>query len=187
MLFEENDLGEFQFGLVRGSMDCRIEPCEDAERLEFTWDGENEIDPLSGRGRAIINEEDNSQRDPLSTTAMIQGSLLKDIHEPRDHRRPLYDVYLSCRMLRRHYSAAVAACFLVLLTVFLATLACSSFACKALGVSSQGLMAWAISRLLAVVSLADKGCVLGIPYFTRYDRESKSCCERCRIDNCLND
>jgi hypothetical protein len=61
----------------------------------------------------------------------------------------------------------VGVCFLVFFAVFFAGFAISSFACKALGVSSQGLIAWAISRLLAVVCLADNGWVLGIPNFSR--------------------
>jgi len=57
ILFEENNSGEFQFGLVRGYMDCRIELYGDSERLGFSWDGENEMNPVSGRGWAMINED----------------------------------------------------------------------------------------------------------------------------------
>jgi hypothetical protein len=55
-----------------------------------------------------------------------------------------------------HSSYAVVACFLVLLAVFFVVLAFSSFSFKALDFSSHGLIVWAISRLLAVVALADK-------------------------------
>ena len=55
--FEENDSGEFQFGSIFGSMQCRIEPHGDSERLAFSWESDNETDPLDGRGWAIINEE----------------------------------------------------------------------------------------------------------------------------------
>jgi hypothetical protein len=51
-LFEENDLGEFQFGTVEGLLDYRIEPHEETERLEFSWPGSAEMDPVSGRGWA---------------------------------------------------------------------------------------------------------------------------------------
>jgi hypothetical protein len=57
ILFEADDSGEFQFGLVRGYMNCRIKPYGDSERVEFTWDGEDEMDPASGRGWAMINED----------------------------------------------------------------------------------------------------------------------------------
>ena len=43
-------------GAVFGSIDCRIEPSGDAERLVFTWESDDETDPLDGRGWAIINE-----------------------------------------------------------------------------------------------------------------------------------
>lgn len=56
ILFEENDLGEFQFGTVEGSLDYRIEPHEETQRLEFSWSGSAEMDPVSGRGWAIIKE-----------------------------------------------------------------------------------------------------------------------------------
>ena len=54
--FRENNLGEFQFGAVHGDLDYRIAPSHDAERLEFSWEGENEMDPVSGRGWAIIKD-----------------------------------------------------------------------------------------------------------------------------------
>lgn len=57
ILFEENDSGEFQFGTVEGSLDYHIEPHEETERLEFSWEGSAEMDPVSGRGWAIINEQ----------------------------------------------------------------------------------------------------------------------------------
>src|SRR5262245_53071495 len=52
----EDNLGEFQFGTVHGEIDYRIEPYQDTERLEFSWEGEDEMDPVSGRGWAIITE-----------------------------------------------------------------------------------------------------------------------------------
>jgi hypothetical protein len=48
--FEKKGLGNFQFGLVRGTMDCRL----DAGRVEFTWHGFEEGDEMSGRGFADI-------------------------------------------------------------------------------------------------------------------------------------
>jgi hypothetical protein len=50
ILFEENDLGEFQFGTVEGSLDYRTKPHDETERLEFLCSGSAEIDPVSGRG-----------------------------------------------------------------------------------------------------------------------------------------
>ena len=52
--FETEELGCFQFGLVQGRIDYRIEKTGDIERLEFTWEGQDENDEALGRGWAII-------------------------------------------------------------------------------------------------------------------------------------
>jgi hypothetical protein len=52
--FETEELGCFQFGLVQGRIDYRIEKIGDIERLEFTWEGQDEDDEALGRGWAII-------------------------------------------------------------------------------------------------------------------------------------
>ena len=46
--------GNFQFGAVEGESDYRIEKIADIERLEFTWAGYDESDPVCGRGWAVI-------------------------------------------------------------------------------------------------------------------------------------
>ena len=48
--FEKNDIGNFQFGLVQGGMDYRV----NANRVEFTWSGFDEGDEMNGRGFAEI-------------------------------------------------------------------------------------------------------------------------------------
>jgi hypothetical protein len=53
--FDGDDLGDFQFGSVKGQIDYRIEKIGDVERLEFSWEGQSENDPASGRGWAVIN------------------------------------------------------------------------------------------------------------------------------------
>jgi hypothetical protein len=54
--FREDHQGEFQFGAVHGALDYRIEPYQDTARLEFSWEGEDEMDPVSGRGWAVIKD-----------------------------------------------------------------------------------------------------------------------------------
>jgi hypothetical protein len=54
--FDEKGSGTFQFGTVEGSLDYRIEPCGQSERLEFSWEGSDEMDPVSGRGWAMLQE-----------------------------------------------------------------------------------------------------------------------------------
>ena len=56
--FETKGLGSFQFGYVRGQIDYRpstrdVRPC-----IEFTWDGNDEMDPAQGRGWAIVDGDE---------------------------------------------------------------------------------------------------------------------------------
>jgi hypothetical protein len=53
-------------------LEYRIETYHDSERLEFSWEGTDEMDPLSGRGWAVIQ---NGQ---------LQGRLF--FHEGDDSR-----------------------------------------------------------------------------------------------------
>lgn len=55
--FDDKDSGEFHFGAVHGFIDYRIEPYGESQRLEFSWEGEDEMDPASGRGWALIKDE----------------------------------------------------------------------------------------------------------------------------------
>ena len=56
--FTENNQGEFQFGYVHGYMDCRYSNKKGKETVQFSWEGNDEMDPASGRGIAHI-EKDN--------------------------------------------------------------------------------------------------------------------------------
>ena len=51
--FAPNGCGSFQFGYVRGQLDYRHSTCDGNPRLEFSWDGNDEMDPAQGRGWAI--------------------------------------------------------------------------------------------------------------------------------------
>jgi hypothetical protein len=51
---KKNQTGYFHFGLVQGNIDYRIEKTGEIERLEFSWNGEDEYDPVSGRGWAVV-------------------------------------------------------------------------------------------------------------------------------------
>jgi len=46
--------GSFQFGLVQGEMDCCNEKTNGRERLDFSWEGLDECDAVSGRGWAEV-------------------------------------------------------------------------------------------------------------------------------------
>jgi len=56
--FKRNRRGIFQFGAVNGFMDCRMEKCGEEKRIEFSWDGFDESDPVSGRGWAMIKDNE---------------------------------------------------------------------------------------------------------------------------------
>ena len=56
-IFEKNQLGSFQFGLVQGQIDYRIEKIGEIERLEFSWEGQNENDEAYGRGWAVLRHD----------------------------------------------------------------------------------------------------------------------------------
>ena len=46
--------GEFQFGLVQGELDARVSIVDGAARVEFSWAGFDENDPMSGRGKMVV-------------------------------------------------------------------------------------------------------------------------------------
>jgi uncharacterized protein YndB with AHSA1/START domain len=60
--FGKNGMGEFQFGTVRGEMDCRMEKREGRDRLEFTWEGDEEGHPACGRGWAEVEGKEMKGR-----------------------------------------------------------------------------------------------------------------------------
>jgi len=43
-------IGDFQFGLVTGQIDGEVEMSGKTERFSFTWEGNDELDPVSGSG-----------------------------------------------------------------------------------------------------------------------------------------
>jgi len=55
---EPDNFGFFQFGLVYGDIDGRIVDYADSKRFEFTWEGNDECDPMSGSGWVRIKEKD---------------------------------------------------------------------------------------------------------------------------------
>lgn len=55
--FTKDMQGGFAFGLVKGWCDCRIEACGSEKRIEFSWEGKDENDVVSGRGWAVLRDE----------------------------------------------------------------------------------------------------------------------------------
>ena len=54
---EKDGTGSFHFGTVEAEIDSRVESLGSLERLEFTFEGEAESDPVSGRGWAIVDAD----------------------------------------------------------------------------------------------------------------------------------
>ena len=48
--FDDQRSGEFHFGYVHGFMDCRLTTRDGGAAVEWTWDGNDEMDPAQGRG-----------------------------------------------------------------------------------------------------------------------------------------
>lgn len=56
--FTDDATGQFGFIAVRGWMDCRTTTERDGHaRVEFSWDGHDEGDQISGRGWAVVNDD----------------------------------------------------------------------------------------------------------------------------------
>ena len=56
--FKKDGTGQFQFGLVQGETDCRVESKNGEDRIEFSWEGQEEMDSASGRGWATIQNDE---------------------------------------------------------------------------------------------------------------------------------
>jgi hypothetical protein len=50
--------GEFQFGYVRGDMNCQLTTRDGEPAVEWDWDGSDEMDPAQGRGWAVLKGEE---------------------------------------------------------------------------------------------------------------------------------
>ena len=51
--FQANGLGEFKFGCVVGGLDCTLL----TDAADFTWQGSDEMDPVSGDGWAELDDD----------------------------------------------------------------------------------------------------------------------------------
>jgi hypothetical protein len=56
--FKKDGAGHFQFGLFQGDMDCRIETVGGRDGIGFSWEGQDEMDSASGRGWAVIENDE---------------------------------------------------------------------------------------------------------------------------------
>jgi hypothetical protein len=56
--FGDNYQGQFHFGYVHGHMDCRLTMRDGEPAVEWTWDGNDEMDAAQGRGLAKIRGDE---------------------------------------------------------------------------------------------------------------------------------
>lgn len=52
-----NKTGEFHFGTAHGDMDCRFTMRDGLPAVEFTWEGSCEMDPETGGGWAVLDDD----------------------------------------------------------------------------------------------------------------------------------
>jgi hypothetical protein len=55
--FDPSGFGEFQFAYVTGSIDYRLVEREGMPWVEWSWEGSEEMDQVSGRGWAVVGED----------------------------------------------------------------------------------------------------------------------------------
>jgi hypothetical protein len=54
----ENGTGHFQFGYVQGYMDWRPTTRDGEPAVEWSWEGNDEMDPAQGRGWAKLKDDE---------------------------------------------------------------------------------------------------------------------------------
>lgn len=55
--FDSQGQGEFQFGYVTGQMDCEQTERSGRPAVEWTFEGNDEMDPITGRGWAVLQDD----------------------------------------------------------------------------------------------------------------------------------
>jgi hypothetical protein len=56
--FDDKGGGEFHFGYVHGNTNCRPTTHEGEPAVEWTWDGNDEMDPAQGMGWAVLKGDE---------------------------------------------------------------------------------------------------------------------------------
>ena len=54
----QNPGGSFHFGYVNGDMDCRLTTRDGEPAVEWTFDGNDEMEPAQGRGWAVVKGDE---------------------------------------------------------------------------------------------------------------------------------
>ena len=56
--FEDRGWGGFHFGNVQGQIDCRLTMRGREPSVDWTWDGNAEMDAAQGRGWAVLKDDE---------------------------------------------------------------------------------------------------------------------------------
>lgn len=56
--FDRHRSGRFGFIAVKGQLDCRDVVRDGRSGVEFTWEGTDDGDPVSGRGWAVLTDDE---------------------------------------------------------------------------------------------------------------------------------
>ena len=56
--FDTKDSGIFQFGYVEGQIDYRLGERDGKPAVEFSWDGNDEMEPAQGRGWLVLEGDE---------------------------------------------------------------------------------------------------------------------------------
>jgi hypothetical protein len=56
--FDANNMGSFHFGYVHGQMNCQLTTRDGVPAVEWSWDGNDEMDAAQGRGWAVTKEDE---------------------------------------------------------------------------------------------------------------------------------
>ena len=52
------DNGSFQFGYVSGDIDYRLGTTDGKPAIEFSWEGQDEMEEAQGHGWAVVNDDE---------------------------------------------------------------------------------------------------------------------------------
>jgi hypothetical protein len=84
--FGTDGTGSFGFIAVEGWMDCRPVPSGGHPGLEFTWNGSDDGDPVSGRGTATL-QDDGSLHGRIYFHLGDESGFRAEQDDAADHRR----------------------------------------------------------------------------------------------------
>jgi hypothetical protein len=87
--FDEDGLGGLGFIAVTGELDCRDADRDGRPGVEFSWQGSDEGDDVSGRGWAALNPDGTLEGTSTSTLVMIPRSAPSGSAESSGERPPV--------------------------------------------------------------------------------------------------